>query len=77
MIKNTIRELKEIADEVREFFPALTQAEAAQIAVQHQANRIQVAANVISSTDAYPSALEMIAIKLQELNGGGPIITKI
>lgn len=73
-IKNTIRE---IADELKEHFPSVPEKDILHAALMHQANRIQIAANVISSTDAYPSALEMIAMKLQELNGGGPILTKV
>lgn len=76
-IKNTIAEIKEIAEELKDAFPFVPERDILHAALQHQANRIQIAANVISSTDAYPSALEMIAIKLQELNGGGPIITKV
>ncbi len=63
-IKNTIRELDEIKQDFKEKYPKLTEFELLQLAIQHQRNRILVAAFVISPTDKYPGALEAIAIQL-------------
>lgn len=69
IVKNTVAELREIADDIREAFPNLTEAESANVAIQHQHNRILMLAHVISTTDSYPSALEAIAIQLGEISG--------
>lgn len=63
-IKNTIRELNEIKEDFKEQYPKLTEFELLKLAMQHQRNRILVAAFVISPTDAYPGAIEAIAIQL-------------
>lgn len=68
-IKNTLKELDEIKEELKEYYPKLTEFELLQIAVQHQQNKIFVAAFVISPTDSYPGAIEAIAMRLGQEPG--------
>lgn len=60
---NTFRTAKEI----KEDFPQLTDYEALDIATKIIHNELMVKAHVISSNDTYPSALENIAIELEEI----------
>ncbi|WP_443945575.1 hypothetical protein ACJVDH_00255 [Pedobacter sp. AW1-32] len=55
------------AKEIKEDFPSLTDYEALDIATKIIYNELMVKANVISLSDSYPSALEKIALELEEI----------
>lgn len=58
-------DVKKLAASIQQDYD-LTNYEALDIALKAEANELYRKANVISSTDAYPSALENIAIALSD-----------